>query len=245
MVAALVDFKSRSPRSARRMEPIQTYCIEQLDARGLAGCDIEKTVRVAYKRKAWDVVKLGPDNRPQLAITCRSIISNHGGTVPNRIDDLLGEGVSLHRAFPNAVAGYLLVMSLRDERREAGSAPPARDWFAQLVASVTRVGGRGSPQDLPERFEAIACLLLTSTLIPTSWLTSSSIRPTRTTGTTTSSSMCSWASTRSASRREVASWQGSRARRLGRRSSARPLRLDATSSASVRRCPRIRRRSPR
>lgn len=160
MVAALVDFKSRSPRSARRMEPIQTYCIEQLDARGLAGCDIEKTVRVAYKRKAWDVVKLGPDNRPQLAITCRSIISNHGGTVPNRIDDLLGEGVSLHRAFPNAVAGYLLVMSLRDERREAGSAPPARDWFAQLVASVTRVGGRGSPQDLPERFEAIACLLI-------------------------------------------------------------------------------------
>jgi hypothetical protein len=159
MIDALVDFKSRSPRSARRMEPIQNYCVTQLAGRGVDS-EIERTIRVAYKRKAWDVVTLGEDGRPQLAITCRSIISNHGGTVPNRIDDLLGEGVSLHRAFPNAVAGYLLVMSLRDERRPVGSAVPARDWFAKLVASVTRVGGRGSAQDLPERFEAISCLLV-------------------------------------------------------------------------------------
>src|SRR5919197_6744392 len=121
MTHALVDFKGRSPRSARRMEPIQNYCVTQLAARGV-NSKIEQTIRVAYKRKTWDVVTLGSDLRPQLAITCRSIISNHGGTVPNRIDDLLGEGVSLHRAFPHAVAGYLLVMSLRDERRPVGSA---------------------------------------------------------------------------------------------------------------------------
>jgi hypothetical protein len=165
MVNALIDFKARSPQSANRMIAIQNYCVAELATRGVSA-DVEQVVRVAYKRKAWDVVTVGPDKRPQLAITCRSIISNHGGTVPNRIDDLLGEGVSLHRAFPNAVAGYLLVMSLRDERRKAGAAPPARNWFAELVASVTRVGGRGSPQDLPERFEAITCLLVDFDVTP-------------------------------------------------------------------------------
>lgn len=37
------------------------------------------------------------------------------GTVPNRVDDLLGETVSLHRTFPQAVLGYLFMMSRRDE----------------------------------------------------------------------------------------------------------------------------------
>lgn len=160
LLAALVDYKSRSVTSSRRMEPIQNYCVARLEAAGLAGAKTETSIRVAYKRKKWDVVKVGSDGRPELAITCRSIMSNHGGTVPNRIDDLLGEGVSLHRAFPSAVAGYFLVMSLRDERRPIGAASPQRDWFAQLVASVTRAGGRGSEQDLPERFEAITCLLV-------------------------------------------------------------------------------------
>jgi hypothetical protein len=158
-IDALVDYRSRSTTAANRMQPIQNYCVSQLASRGLTGVEIEQQVRVAYKKhKAWDVVLVGADGRPELAITCRSIISNHGGTVPNRVDDLLGEGVSLHRAFPKAVVGYLLVMSARDERRDVGSPPPARDWFAQLVASATRVGGRSSAQDLPERFEAIACL---------------------------------------------------------------------------------------
>lgn len=160
LLAALEDYRTRKARAKNRMASIQDYCVTQLDRRGLPGTQVERTLRVAYKSKAWDVVHAGPDGRPQLAITCRSLISNHGGTVPNRIDDLLGEGVSLHRAYPTAVAGYLLVMSLRDESARVSPNARPRDWFAQLVASVTRAGGRSSAQDLPERFEAIMCLLV-------------------------------------------------------------------------------------
>src|SRR5436309_51228 len=86
LLHALVDYKSRSVTSSRRMEPIQDYCVTRLHMGGLTGVVTEETIRVAYKRKKWDVVKVGSDGRPELAITCRSIMSNHGGTVPNRID---------------------------------------------------------------------------------------------------------------------------------------------------------------
>jgi hypothetical protein len=125
-----------------------------------------------YRDKKWDAGLIENDE-PRLAISCKSIISNHGGTVPNRIDDMLGEAVSLHRAFPAAILGYLFMMSRRDEskkttkRTEALSGltadrltflhTEADRWFGRLVDSVTRADKRTDADDVPEKFEAVSC----------------------------------------------------------------------------------------
>jgi hypothetical protein len=178
--AALEDFRSRHPRDSSRQREIQRFCVEELAKRGIVGAGVEVALPGAYRAKVWDVGLLDVNlisQEPQLAISCKSIISNHAGTVPNRIDDLLGEAVNLHRRFPKAVIGYLFMMSRIDEskaareRREKLAATMSEEaileaarangdaWFAQLGESVSRAAGRDKVDELPERFEAVSCSL--------------------------------------------------------------------------------------
>lgn len=126
----------------------------------------------AYRVKKWDVGRL-VDGEPTLGISCKSIISNHAGTVPNRVDDMLGEAANLHRIYPEAVLGYLFMMGRVDESSETkkktealGGMTEARlhqlqqagdIWFERLVESVTRASNRTSPADYPEKFEVVSC----------------------------------------------------------------------------------------
>lgn len=172
LAEALEDFRSRHPRDPNRQRAIQRYCCQELAARGIAGALPEVEMPAAYRNKIWDV-GLIVAGKPRLAISCKSIIANHGGTAPNRIDDMLGEAVSLHRAHPDAVLGYMFMMSCRDEskrteaqteklggltaERQAKLRADADQWFDTLVDSVGRAGGRQGPDDLPEQFEAVSC----------------------------------------------------------------------------------------
>jgi hypothetical protein len=174
--AALEDFRSRHSRDSTRQRAIQAYCVDELTARGVEGVAVEVRLPGAYRDKVWDVgLVVGNDAR--LAISCKSIIANHAGTVPNRIDDLLGEAVNLHRASPNCVIGYLFMMARIDEAQSArrrrerlaatmtteairDSARASGDaWFAQLGDSVDRAAGRKDADDRPEKFEAVSCSL--------------------------------------------------------------------------------------
>jgi hypothetical protein len=168
----MADFRTRHARASNRQEAIQRYCCDELRKRGLHGANTEVSLRGAYRDKKWDV-GLTVAGEPRLGISCKSIISNHAGTVPNRVDDMLGEAVSLHRACPEAVLGYLFMMSRRDESRateqktaRAGGLTPMRlkelhddadRWFERLIEGVGRAGGRTGPEDLPEKFEVVSC----------------------------------------------------------------------------------------
>lgn len=170
--SAFADFRSRPARASNRQQAIQRYCVAELDARGITGAAIEMPLRGRYRIKDWDVgLVVGDEVR--LAISCKSIIANQAGTVPNRVDDMLGEAVSLHRAFPRAVLGYLFFMSRRDESA-ATEAKTARLggltlerrlqlrvaadlWFERLVTSVCTASGRSGIDDVPEKFEVVSC----------------------------------------------------------------------------------------
>ena len=170
--AALKAFRLRHPRASNRQEAIQTYAVRELSRRGLHGARIEVPMPGQYRVKKWDV-GLTVDTEPRLAISCKSIISNFGGTVPNRVDDMLGEAVSLHRAYPRAVLGYLFMMGRIDEsvatknRTAKGGGPtPERIaalrkegdiWFERLVQSVSRATERRDEEDYPEKFEVVSC----------------------------------------------------------------------------------------
>lgn len=169
---AMQKFREKDPRASNRQEAIQLYCCSELAKRGLAEAAIEVPMPGHYRDKKWDV-GLIVDGEPRLGISCKSIVSNHGGTVPNRVDDMLGEAVSLHRAYPEAVLGYLFMMSRRDESRSTeertdreGGLTPARlaklqdaadIWFERLVRSVSRASGRTGPDDWLEKFEVVSC----------------------------------------------------------------------------------------
>lgn len=165
-------FRLRHPRASNRQEDIQLFCVSELERRGVRGAAIEVAMPGFYRDKKWDV-GLIVDGEARLAISCKSIISNHAGTVPNRVDDMLGEAVSLHRAYPKAVLGYLFMMSRRDESVDEtkktvrlGGLTPARiaqmhanadRWFERLVESVSRASGRIDEHDMLERFEVVSC----------------------------------------------------------------------------------------
>src|SRR4051812_39394024 len=110
LAEAMQLFRLRHARDSTRQHAIQRFCCAELKKRGLQGAQIEVAMPAHYRTKKWDV-GLVVDGEPRLGISCKSIVSNHPGTVPNRVDDMLGEAVSLHRAYPRAVLGYLFMMS--------------------------------------------------------------------------------------------------------------------------------------
>jgi len=173
------QFRLRQARASNRQVAIQTYCCDELERRGLLGARIEVILPGAYRNKKWDVGRLSASEDVTLGISCKSIISNHGGTVPNRIDDMLGEAVNLHRRWPSAVLGYLFMMARIDESVSATKQRAARIqagatessvleaarkngdyWFQRLGESVSQASGRTSIEDFPEKFEATSCSLL-------------------------------------------------------------------------------------
>jgi hypothetical protein len=172
LIAAMKDFRGRKTQASNRQVAIQRFCCAELEERGVEGVEIEVPMPGRYRTKTWDV-GLIVDGEPQLAISCKSIVANHAGTVPNRVDDMLGEAVSLHRAFARTVLGYLFMMSRRDESSatakktaQLGGLTPERlrqlhddadHWFERLVESVSRASGRTGPDDVPEKFEVVSC----------------------------------------------------------------------------------------
>lgn len=172
LAEAMRAFRKRHARASNRQEAIQLYCCAELEKRGLVGAEIEVAMPGAYRTKKWDV-GLIEEGKPRLGISCKSIVSNHGGTVPNRVDDMLGEAANLHRAFPKAVLGYLFMMSRIDESQATQRKTKALGgmrktrltqlredgdyWFERLVESVSKAAGRSGPRARPEMFEAVSC----------------------------------------------------------------------------------------
>lgn len=172
LTEAMVEFRKRHARASTRQEAIQRFCCAELKRRGLDGAEIEVKMPGAYRLKKWDVGLLR-DGVPELGISCKSIVSNHGGTVPNRVDDMLGEAANLHREYPDAVLGYLFMMSRIDESKAVREKTKALGgmnatrlaqlqtngdlWFERLVESVSKAAGRSGADDRPEKFEAVSC----------------------------------------------------------------------------------------
>lgn len=158
---AVADFLSRPARSSRRQEEVQLWCARKLALHGLPGAEIEVALPGAYRAKNWDVGKLA-GGEPRLAISCKSIISNISGTVPNRLDDMLGEAVNLHRAYPRCVIGYLLFLSEVDRKNNK----PVGEWFDRCGERLELCFPRLSSRAAPERWESICLLSLPDSRSP-------------------------------------------------------------------------------
>lgn len=132
---ALADFvaiHSATPSSPRRLSTLAAFCAQELARNSLVGADTERTIEGLARDKKWDVV-WEHDNRIRLAISLKSIIRNVAGTVPNRIDDLMGETANLQLIQPEIVVGYVVLIN-RDDDNVGTKTEQMRRALATLVA---------------------------------------------------------------------------------------------------------------
>jgi len=165
--SALIDFYRRPSQAANRMGPIQEVVKAELESRcqtlgSQVEVSLEKPVRGKHRSKNWDVV-LYFARRPQLAVSTKSIMANVAGTVPNRIDDAMGECVNVHAHDPGMVLGYLFVMNATPASQKTRDGRSWTDVFAESLASFS---GRRSERDAPELFEAATLLPVDFTTQP-------------------------------------------------------------------------------
>ena len=127
--------------STLRLQKLADYCVEQLAARSLPDAETEVQIPGAGRDKKWDVAwQYGGKQR--LGISLKSILRNLGGTVPNRIDDLIGETANVQLHSPEIAIGYIMVFNVQDDR-----VSPQYDstWSELMRNRLVSLSGREAP----------------------------------------------------------------------------------------------------
>ena len=140
--------KAQSPA---RLAVLADYCIEQLAARGVHGVQSEQSIPGGGRSKAWDVA-WKYDGKYRLAISLKSILKNLAGTVPNRIDDLMGEAANVQLHSPGWTIGTVEAFAYAevDFSQSALLLPSASEFdsfFDVLVEQVKLRNPNASPDE--------------------------------------------------------------------------------------------------
>ena len=140
-VQHLYNTAAQTPTSTLRLHSLAEYCVGQLASRGLTGVQFEVTLPGGAREKNWDLAYFR-HNKPRLAISLKSILQNLSGTVPNRIDDLIGEVANLQMYSPEIVCGYLIVFDISQDQHSAKHGQTWAELLGQRLKSLT---GRKMP----------------------------------------------------------------------------------------------------
>jgi hypothetical protein len=127
--------------STLRLQGLAEYCVEQLAAYGLEGAEIDVTIPGGGRPKTWDVA-WRHHGKYRLVISLKSILKNLGGTVPNRIDDMMGEVANVQMYSPEIVVGYLMIFNTAED---AVSKKHGITWCDTLDQALRRLSGRSAP----------------------------------------------------------------------------------------------------
>ena len=127
--------------STNRLKTLADYCIQELGARGLAGAEAEAMLPGAGRSKQWDVA-WQHDGKYRLGISLKSILRNLAGTVPNRIDDLIGETANVQLHSPEIVVGYVMIFNIAEDTVSAVHGMP---WADIATARLNALSGRRPP----------------------------------------------------------------------------------------------------
>lgn len=129
-----IAIKEGKRQSPARLAILAKFVGEQLEARGLSGTQSEVRLRAWSRVKDWDAVLI-VGGRVRVAVSCKSILRNLPGTVPNRGDDLTGEAADLQLRYPETVIGYITIMD-ESEDMPAGSRGKWIRTFEERLASM-------------------------------------------------------------------------------------------------------------
>ena len=135
---AVSQEKTQSPA---RLSMLADFCIQELGKRGLHGAVAEQNLPGAGRTKNWDVA-WEYDGKFRLAISLKSMLKNLPGTVPNRIDDMMGEVANVQLYSPEIVTGYIMIMDISTDRY---SNKHNSTWTELLRSRLEALSGRTSP----------------------------------------------------------------------------------------------------
>lgn len=141
--------KSGKSTSTKRLSVLASVCIEGLAARGLAGAQAEVDIPAGGRDKAWDVGWCWR-GKYRLVLSLKSILKNISGTVPNRIDDAMGETASIQLYSPEVVTGHVMLFDLASDSH---SQKHGMLWSAYLAERLGALSGRKAPYWSPGTFE--------------------------------------------------------------------------------------------
>ncbi len=135
---AVTESKAQSPA---RLQKLAAFCVEELGRRGLKGAETETTIPGGARDKSWDI-GWEYDGKYRLGISLKSILKNIPGTVPNRLDDLMGEVTNAQMYSPEIVIGYIMVFDVaHDTIRKADG----KTWADFLESKIKMLAGRSAP----------------------------------------------------------------------------------------------------
>lgn len=138
--------------STKRLSVLADVCIAELAQRGLGGAEAEVTIPAGGRDKDWDIAWKWA-GKYRLVLSLKSILKNLPGTVPNRIDDAMGETTSIQLYSPEVVTGYLMLFNVADDQV---SKKHGHTWAEHLTQKLSALSGRRAPYWSPGTFEAFA-----------------------------------------------------------------------------------------
>ncbi len=145
---AVVEEKTTSPT---RLGRLAEFCVQELEQRGLCGVGAEVAVEGFGRVKQWDVA-WHHAGKARLGISLKSLLKNIPGTVPNRIDDLIGEVANAQLHSPEIVIGYIMVF---DRSQDTFSSKHDSTWLELLRSRLEQLAHRAPPAWSTGTFEGL------------------------------------------------------------------------------------------
>ena len=149
---AVVEQKTTSPA---RLSGLADFCVQELEKRGVSGVGAEVAVQGFGRVKQWDVA-WEHAGKARLGLSLKSLLKNIPGTVPNRIDDLMGEVANAQLHSPEIVIGYIMVF---DRSQDSWSKKHDSTWLhGRACGAVDFTEGpvvRSDPGDFDRFFDRL------------------------------------------------------------------------------------------
>lgn len=139
------EILQRHPKDSGRLQPLANHLIERFVHHGLSGLTGGSTRELRIpglaRHKDWDVA-YDFAGKPRLLVSLKSIWANASGTVPNRLDDLMGESANAQQMSPELVTGYVMLFDTDCDtvRKQDG-----RRWSEVLEERLARIAIRKAP----------------------------------------------------------------------------------------------------
>jgi hypothetical protein len=142
---AVDDLLRRQTQDPGRLNKLADYCKEAFEREGLPGLRGGKAdevgIRGLGRQKDWDLAYVLA-GKPRLLISLKSILKNLAGTVPNRLDDLMGEAANVQQLSPEIVIGYVVIM---DEHSDSLRRDGKGTWSDHFEANLRSIAIRRAP----------------------------------------------------------------------------------------------------
>ena len=136
-----VAVAQRKSTSTSRLDVLADFCVQELTRHGLNDVEKEAAIPGAGRDKKWDVA-WRYDGKYRLGISLKSLLKNLGGTVPNRIDELIGEVTNAQLHSPEIVIGYVMIFNVAED---GFSKKHDSTWCDLFRERVTSLSGRRPP----------------------------------------------------------------------------------------------------